>query len=146
MEEIGEGEIELTYVDKKGEVDKEGIRRKKCDVPEDLEFRTKPQLALEMLHGLQDDDTFPFKYVVSDTIYRSSPAFIQVIENRPGMVYFVAIPSDTLCWLEKPITREKKYKYKGEMRTKLIVEKTEKKPISVQAQEQPSVRSDVGSI
>jgi len=42
--------------------------------------------------------------------------------------------------------REKEYKYKGEMRTKLIVEKTEKKPISVHAQEQPSVRSDVGSI
>ena len=59
MEEIGEGEIELTCVDKKREVDKEGIRRKKCDVPEDLEFKTKPQLALEMLHGLQDDDTFP---------------------------------------------------------------------------------------
>jgi SRSO17 transposase len=146
VEEIGGGEIELTCVYKKREVDKEGIRRKKCDDPEDLEFKPKPQLALEMLHGLQDNDTFPFKYVVSDTIYRSSPAFIQVIENRPGMVYFVAIPSDTLCWLEKPITREKKYKYKGEMRTKLIVEKTEKKPISVQAQEQPSVRSDVGSI
>jgi len=53
VEEIGEREIELTCVDKKKEVDKEGIRRKKCDVPEDLEFKTKPQLALEMLHGVQ---------------------------------------------------------------------------------------------
>ena len=99
-----------------------------------------------MLHGLQDDDTFPFKYIVSDTICGSSPELIEVVENRPGMVYFVSIPSDTLYWLERPITREKEYKYKGEMRTKLIVEKTEKKPISVQAQQQPSVRSDVGSI
>jgi len=49
------------------------------------------------------------------------------------MVYFLAIPSDTLCSLERPITREKEYKYKGEMRTRLIVEKTEKKPVSVQA-------------
>jgi len=35
--------------------------------------------------------------------------------------------------LERPITREKQYKYKGQMRTRLIVERTEKKPISVQA-------------
>lgn len=103
MEEIGEGEIELTCVDKKREVDKEGIRRKKCDVPEDLEFKTKPQLALEMLHGLQDDDTFPFKYVVSDTIYGSSPELIEVVENRPGMVYFVAIPQILCVRLKDPL-------------------------------------------
>lgn len=108
-------------------------RREKCKVPEDLEFKTKPQLAVEMFQGLQHDDTLPFKYVVSDSIYGSSPEFIEAVESRPGAVYFVSIPSDTLCWLERPITREKEYKYKGEMRTKLIVEKTEKKPISVQA-------------
>lgn len=108
-------------------------RRKKCDAPEDLEFKTKPQLAVEMLHGLQNGDVFPFKYVVADSIYGNSPEFIEAVESRPSTVYFVSIPSDTLCWLDRPITREKEYKYKGEMRTKLIVEKTEKKPISVKA-------------
>ena len=45
------------------------------------------------------------------------------------MAYFVSIPSDTQCWLNMPILREKQYKYKGENRTKTILEKTEKKPI-----------------
>ena len=45
------------------------------------------------------------------------------------MTYFVSIPSDTQCWLNMPILREKQYKYKGENRTKTILEKTEKKPI-----------------
>lgn len=108
-------------------------RRKKCDVPEDLEFKTKPQLAVEMLHGLQNGDVFPVKYVVADSIYGNSPEFIEAVESCPSTVYFVSIPSDTLCWLDRPITREKEYKYKGEMRTKLIVEKTENKPISVKS-------------
>ncbi|NVM21867.1 MAG: transposase [Desulfobacterales bacterium] len=104
-------------------------RRKKCRFPEDLEFKTKPQLAVEMFRELENQESISFKYVVADSIYGSSPEFIEAIESCAGLTYFVSVPSDTLCWLRQPITRKKTYKYKGQERTRTVVDKTEKKPL-----------------
>ncbi len=108
-------------------------KREKCGVPDDLEFKTKPELAVEMLEKLSAERTLPFKYVLADSIYGNSPEFIESVESYVGKIYFTSISSDTLCWLEEPITREKKYKYKGKVKTKVVVEQTEKKPIPVKA-------------
>lgn len=108
-------------------------RRKKCEIPEELEFKTKAQLAVEMFQELRDQEILSFKYVVADSVYGNSPEFIEAIERCIGIPYFVSIPSDTLCWLQMPITRKKEYKYQGQLRSKLIVERTEKKPISVES-------------
>ena len=111
--------------------DEYAARRKKCNFPETLKFKTKPQLAAEMFRELEKQDELPFKFVVADSLYGSSPEFIEAVENCVGVTYFVSIPHDTLCWLKQPITRKKLYKYKGEIRSKLVVEQTEDKPISV---------------
>jgi SRSO17 transposase len=79
---------------------------------------------------LREQELLPFKYVAADSIYGSSPDFIDAIEERPGTIYFVTMPSDTLCWRERPATETKTYKYKGENRSKKIVPKTEKTPVS----------------
>ncbi len=107
------------------------LRRQKCRLPESVRFKTKPQLAAEMFHKLVEEATVPFKYVVADSLYGNSAEFIQAVEAHGQLTYFVETPCDTQCWLKRPISREKKYKYKGEIRTKKIVEKTEKKPIDV---------------
>jgi len=107
-------------------------KREKCNAPEEMSFKTKPELAIEMFEEIQGEDILPFRYVVADSLYGNSPEFINAIERCVGKVYFVSIPFDTLCWLEGPITRKREYRYKGEMRTKVVVEKTEKKPISVE--------------
>jgi SRSO17 transposase len=107
-------------------------KMKKCQVPEGITFKTKPQLAAEMFRELQGDESIPFKYVVSDTIYGTSPEFINAIDRCVGTIHFVSVPCDTLCWLQRPITRKKHYKYKSEMRSKEVIERTQKKPISVE--------------
>ena len=107
------------------------LRREKCRVPEEIEFKTKPQLAVEMFRELQNQETLPFKYIVCDCLYGNSPEFIEAVEGCVEKAYFASIPADTLCWLKKPITRKKKYKYKGKVHSKRVVEKTEKKPLSV---------------
>jgi len=107
-------------------------KREKCNAPEDMNFKTKPELAVEMFEEIQREDILPFRYVVADSLYGNSPEFVNAIERCVGKVYFVSIPFDTLCWLKGPIAREKEYRYKGEIRTKVVVEKTEKKPISVE--------------
>jgi len=105
------------------------VKRKKCRVPETLSFKTKPQLAIDMLHGIMSEEVLPFKYVLADSLYGVSPEFIEAVEKCVGTTYFVSIASDTQFWLKMPDLREKQYKYKGEVRTKKILEKTEKKPI-----------------
>jgi len=106
------------------------LRRNKCKIPEDVEFKTKPQLAVEMFHDLQEQKSLPYKYVLADSLYGNSPEFIDAVEKCAHLNYFVSIPSDTLCWLKRPITKMKEYKYEGKVHTKEILEKTEEKPIS----------------
>ena len=56
-------------------------KREKCKFPEDLTFKTKPELAAEMYLDLVSRNALPFKYVVADTIYGNSMAFIDAVES-----------------------------------------------------------------
>ena len=119
------------YIPEKWFSDKYQHRRVKCKLPEEVEFKSKPQLAAEMLNDIAQQQTLPFKYVLADSIYGTSPVFIETVESLTGVTYFVSVPENTLCWLKKPMTIEKQYKYKGEMRTKTILSDVDQKPISV---------------
>lgn len=103
-------------------------KRLKCKIPRQIKSRTKPQLATEIFRDLKDKATLPFKYIVADTIYGNSPEFIKAIESCIEKIYFVSIPSDKLCWLQRPITKIKEYKYRGKILSKRV---TEKEPICV---------------
>lgn len=48
-------------------------KRKKCKFPEELTFKTKPQLAVEILERVEKCEALPFKYVVADSIYGTNP-------------------------------------------------------------------------
>lgn len=106
-------------------------RRRKCKFPSDLQFRTKPQLAAEMLKEIVGDPVVPFKFVVADTIYGGSPDFIGAVEQLTGVPYFVSMPHDTLCWLTRPLTITKRYKYKGKVRQKKVLQDPEKGPLTL---------------
>lgn len=106
-------------------------RREKCEIPQELSFKTKPQLAIEMLKTLKDSQTVPFKWVLADSIYGDSPDFIEAVEACEGVSYFVSTAVDTQCWLTAPITRKKQYHYRGQLLEKTVLETTEKKPITV---------------
>jgi SRSO17 transposase len=107
------------------------LRRKKCKLPENAEFKTKPQLAVEIFNNIVEEGIIPCKYVLADSLYGTSPEFIEAVESCVDKTYFVQVPEDTRCWLERPITREKQYKYSGEIRSRTVLEKTAKKPITV---------------
>jgi len=105
-------------------------RRNKCKIPEELTFKTKPQLAAEMLVEINEEGTLSYKYIVADSVYGHSPDFIDTVEKLVGKTYFVSIASDTQCFIKHPITRTKEYTYKGEIKTKIVLEDTAKKPIT----------------
>jgi SRSO17 transposase len=121
------------FIPEKWFTDEYCVRRMKCRLPEDMTFMSKPQLAAQMLKELVQEKPFPFRWVVADSIYGSSPDFINTVENCPDLRYFVSVPSDIPCWLTAPITREKKYRYRGQIHEKTVLESTEKKPITVES-------------
>ena len=105
-------------------------KRKKCKIPEDSSFKTKPQIATEMLKDVATEGIIPFKYVLADSVYGENPGFISAVESMVDKTYFVSVGSDTLCWLRQPVMIDKQYKYRGKNRTKKILSTDEKEPIS----------------
>jgi SRSO17 transposase len=106
-------------------------RRENCGLPEDISFQTKPELAADMLKVISAENILPFKYVLGDTIYGENPDFIQAAEAIPGVIYFVSVKKNTLCWLKQPLTISHAYVRKGKTKTKTIVADTASKPIAV---------------
>lgn len=96
-------------------------RRARCTVPPALTFQSKPQLAAAILHGLVREAILPFKYVVADCLYGNSPDFLNAVDACLGVTTLVAMPSETRCWLQRPGTEDKTYRYKGEIRSKRVV-------------------------
>ena len=105
-------------------------RREKCKLSADHSFRTKPQLAVEMLEKIVREGVIPFRYLAVDSIYGSSPEFLEAVEKVPGLTYLVSLPRDTLCWLQEPTALDKTYRYGGQQRTKRILAESEKKPVT----------------
>lgn len=100
--------------------------RRKCQGPEDLDFRSKPQYAAEMLLPCSQQGILPFKYLVADTRYGNRLDFIEAAEKCIGKTYVVSMPLDTQCWLQRPLTPIKTYRDKGEVRTKRILKAPQK--------------------
>ena len=106
-------------------------RRQKCQVPEELRLHTKPQLAAEMVKAIRVEGRLPFKYLVADCLYGNSPDFLDAIDACVGVTSLVSMPSDTRCWLQRPVTTEKTYKYKGAMRSQRVVAPEAAAPLTV---------------
>jgi SRSO17 transposase len=109
------------------------VRRQKCNVPDKLTFQSKPQLAATMLQTIAQEALLPFKYVVADCLYGNSPDFLDAVDACVGVTTFVAIPSETRCWLQRPRPEDKTYTYKGDVRSKRVVVAPHLSPDSVAA-------------
>ena len=106
-------------------------RRARCNVPAELTFQSKPALAAAMLEAIAHEGLLPFKYIVADCLYGNSPTFLDAIDACVGSTAFVAIPSETRCWLQCPRTADKRYRYKGEARAKRVVVAPDSAPRTV---------------
>jgi SRSO17 transposase len=107
--------------------------RKKCEVPRELRFKSKPALAAEMLRHIRKEGVLPFKYVTSDTVYGQSPEFLDAVEEDPNCIFLVAVANTTQCWSQEPVMVEKQYRYRGEQRTRTVLDDGQSRPITVEA-------------
>src|SRR6266700_1724370 len=108
-------------------------RRHKCKMPDEAAFHTKPQLAAEMVRAIRSEGRLPFKSLVADGLYGNSPDFLDAVDACVGVSWFVAVPAETRCWLQRPLTTEKTYTYKGAVRAKRVLPPETQTPLTVAA-------------
>ncbi|MFZ5501068.1 MAG: IS701 family transposase, partial [Candidatus Micrarchaeota archaeon] len=74
-------------------------RRKETLVPTDLQFQTKPEIALDAIKRVAGTGRFPARWAGCDATFGSNPDFLSGLPE--GMHYFAQVRSDTLVFSEK---------------------------------------------
>lgn len=105
-------------------------QRQACDVPEDLVFKTKPEIGLELLKSAIQRGKLPFFWVAADALYGDSPAFRDGVAAT-GKFYFTAIKDNSLIWCSPPKVHVPQWSGHGRHPTRLRLSDKRKQPIPV---------------
>ena len=87
------------------------LRREKCQIPQGLEFRTKLQIAQELIQGVTKRGLFRPRWVGCDCTFGSSWAFLDEVGR--DYWYFANVKSNTLVWKDQPRMRVPRYHGRG---------------------------------
>lgn len=72
----------------------------KCGVPKDVEFKTKPQLATEMIKAVTNSGNLRFTWLTCDEAFGRDTVFLDSVVD--SVRYFAEVPLDTRAWLTQP--------------------------------------------
>jgi SRSO17 transposase len=75
--------------------------RAEVGLPHDVSFRTKPQIAAQLLEALVARGRVPGRWVATDALYGNSPAFRTAVDAL-GKWYFCEVSCDQLIWRRTP--------------------------------------------
>jgi SRSO17 transposase len=99
-------------------------------VPKGVVFRTKPELAFELLLELRQ--RIRHGWVTFDEVYGRDPGFIGGLEEL-GERYIGEVPKDTRVWLKRPAVQEPGPSRRGAPRQKARVAAGQPPPTTVEA-------------
>ena len=85
--------------------------RKECGVPEELVFKTKIQIAAELIKKAIDSGLFPAQWIGVDSFFGNSKEFLDSIPEGP--YYFADIHADRVVFREMPDLVLPEYKGRG---------------------------------
>lgn len=97
--------------------DSHAERRQKCGVPEDVKFKTKPELAWEMLDTVRREATLPGKWVVCDEAFGQNGDFLDKIDGI-DLYYLAEVSHATRVWQERPAREIPPWQGRGPKPTK----------------------------
>jgi SRSO17 transposase len=75
--------------------------RQEVGLPTELTFRTKPQIAVELLQAIAARGILLGRWVAADALYGNSVAFRDAVASL-GKWYFTEVSSDQLIWRRTP--------------------------------------------
>ena len=76
-------------------------RRQHCGMPDDLTFKTKPAIGLELLEAALQRGDLPCRWVAADELYGDTPSFREGIA-RLDKWYFTEVACSTRMWPSRP--------------------------------------------
>ena len=88
------------------------VRRQQCGLPPDLPFKTKPELAQEMLAAVVKSQVLRCRWVVADEAFGGNPSFLDGVAGL-GLRYFTEVPHTTRVWEERPATHIPPWRGRG---------------------------------
>ena len=91
--------------------------REKCGVPEAVDFRTKPQLGLDMLQAILAEGTLPGRWLACDEAFGRSSGFLDQVAEL-GLSYYAEVPHDTYVWQARPLTHTPEWSGRGRKPTR----------------------------
>ncbi|HEV3260612.1 MAG TPA: IS701 family transposase [Gemmataceae bacterium] len=104
-------------------------RCRRAGVPEGVVFRTKPELAFELLLSCREQ--LRHSWVTFDEVYGRDPGFVSGLEEL-GERYIGEVPKDTRVWLQRPQVQEPGPGRRGAPRRKPRVAPGEPPPQTVE--------------
>lgn len=104
-------------------------RWEKCRIPEGTTFKTKPELALEMIQALSQEGLFAASWVTGDDFFGRNPKFRDGLPK--DLLYLLDIPSDTRVWKKRPEVVMPKPSKRGRRPKKLRLKRGEPAPMLV---------------
>jgi SRSO17 transposase len=87
-------------------------RRTQCGIAEHLPFKTKPELAREMIAAVVKTHHLRCRWVVADEAFGADPAFLDGVAGH-GVWYFAEVPHSTRVWGERPATHVPAWRGRG---------------------------------
>jgi SRSO17 transposase len=78
-------------------------RRRRCGVPTDMSFKTKPTLGWEMIQAVHRANTLRARWMTCDEAFGRDTRLLDHIDGL-GRWYFAEVPHDTQVWRACPAT------------------------------------------
>ncbi len=78
-------------------------RWERCGIPDETPFRTRPELAAELVTTLKQRQHLPFDWVTCDEGFGKDPVLLDAIAAL-HLSYLAEVPHDTRVWQERPPT------------------------------------------
>lgn len=95
-------------------------RRRKCSVPEEIGFRTKNELAWQMIEAIANEGTLRFRWITCDEAFGCDTWLLDQIAGLQRW-YFAEVPKNTLAWVHRPQTQIPPYSGRGRKPEKVVL-------------------------
>ena len=99
-------------------------QRKKCKLPEDIKFKTKQELAWDMIEALHTERVLRYRWLSCDEFFGRDTGFLDKVSGI-GIWYYAEVPHDTRVWQTTPATFVPQWGGHGRKPTRKQVEKGE---------------------
>ncbi len=104
-------------------------RRQKCRVPEGLVFKSKVQIALELIEEAERNQDFSARWVGCDATFGSSYEFLDTIGE--SFYYFANVKSSQQVWLRRPEVGVPEWSGRGPKPTRVQILQKDVQPVAV---------------